>query len=103
MRNVCQVDILVGPRDKLAPAAEVARRLFDVLQGCRVLTAVIVGPRVTVSLLLPEIRGGYSNPFQVKDFIEVGLNGKGAVLASVHSIREATTSEVLERVLTGRR
>jgi hypothetical protein len=100
VRNVCQVDVLVGPRDKRLPPADVARRLFGELQGCRVLTAVIVGPRVSVSLLLPEMRGGYSNPFEVKDVLELALAGKGAVLASVHSLREATPLEMLERVLT---
>ncbi len=100
MRNVCQVDILVGPRDKLAPATDVAKRLFGELKGCRVLTAVIAGPRVSVSLLLPEMRGGYTNPFHVKDFLEIGLNGKGAMLASVHSLREATETEVLSRTLS---
>jgi len=103
MRNVCQVDVLIGPRDKLSPAADVAKRLFDALKGCRILTASVLGPRISVSLLLPEIPGGYPSLAYLTSLIEEGLTGKGAVLASVHSLREATPLEVLERVLLTRK
>lgn len=99
MRDVCQVDVIVSAKDKHLPPADVAARLFEVLRNCRVLSASIIGPRLKVELLLPEVPGGFRNLVELKGFVEMGLTGKGAVLASVHSIREATPVEILNRAL----
>lgn len=100
MRDVVQVDVLVGAKDKLLPPLDVAARIFVAFKGCRILTAGASGSRLKAELLLPEIPGGYRDLKELKSFVEEGLLGRGVVLAAVHGLREATPGEVLARTLS---
>jgi len=103
MRNVCQVDVIVSTKIKSLAPPTAAAHVFSDFRGCRVLTVVTIGSRLTASLLLPEVPGGYSSLSELRALIEMGLTGKGVVLDSVHGLREATTTEVLERALSRKR
>lgn len=101
MRETCRIDVLVSAKDKHLPALVVAARLFEKFRGCRILAATIDGPRLETTLLLPEVLGNYELSW-LQAFISAGLSGRGAVLVAVHSLREATAVEVLDRTLSKR-
>lgn len=102
MRNVCQVDVIVGTRLKLLHPIAAAKELFKIFTGCRILNAAAEGPRLKVTLLLPEMPGGWK-PEHLKPGLEAGLHGTGSVFIAVQDIREATTGEILDRVLARRK
>ena len=102
MRDVCQIDVLVGAKDKLLPPLEAAARVFSSFKGCRILSAACDGSTLRTFLLLPEIPGGYRDTKELMSFVEEGLLGRGVVLAAVHGLREATATEVLARTLSKR-
>jgi hypothetical protein len=102
MRDAVQVDVLVGAKDKHLPPLDAATRVFSNFRGCRILSAACDGSRLKVSLLLPDVPGGYRDTQELRPYVEEGLFGKGAVLAAVHGLREATATEVLGRLLSRR-
>lgn len=105
MRDVCKIDVIVSTKiSKMAPI-DAATHVFEHFRGCRVLSAFLDGPHLKTEMLLPEIRGGYREEHlpALKPFIEEGLYGKGVVFLKAHSVREATTAEILQKAIAGRK
>ena len=89
VRNVCQVDVIVGARLKLLHPIAAAKELFKIFAGCRILNATAEGPRLKVTLLLPEMHGGLKTE-HLKPGLEAGLHGTGSVFIGINELREAT-------------
>ena len=102
MRDVCQIDAILNTRLKMLPPDEAAKKIFENFRNCRVLSTASDGLRLRVTLLLPELPGGYGNCNLLRLFFDEGTAGKGVVLSSVYVLREATPSEVLQRTLSKR-
>jgi len=97
MRQVCVAEFIVR-RDPGEDAPAITRRVFAEFRGCRLQSAALSNGRLSATVILPDVTPAYSVD-ELVGYFRCGIQGTGAALHAVRSLREATALELLSRLV----